>query len=659
MDLKASDQKQRSFPHLPIILACVVLFTACKPEGFINKVKYRGEKYINTCESFSAEINKLVQTNNDPNVLKVSQYDNSDFSYYYLEPGQFEIKNDTLYFRLANDLVYDKYLDKGVAVHVNASYQAVDNISDLEQDASGQIGTLVVDREFYIAHRKPFFLYRVPLGGKSLEGKQLMLSFAIAKYDKSGNLKSYFCQTDATPLGVAKPACCTAQPWRDTHLKSIVDFPELDVDAESYLYSGFTGTIDVMFDESSYSLEDDSAYSTILVQSYVDKYKNLGYEVTNIDLSGWASPGGTIKLNQRLSQRRADALAKSLQNGLTILNEENSELEISAEGMGEDWDRVKLLTQTSSLNASQQQEVQTIINDNTLTLDQKEARLRKVSFWETLVEEVLIKARHVLAVMDFEYKGDKPTLVRYTERLPVSSQQLVNVANTVMTVTPYAEGKNIDTELLRIDNIMKEKPSPNLYAMRATYHVADKDYEAAISDLENAANVRGANAGPYTVAVQGYKVLFADNYDFEKKKEMYADFTRMTEANPGDRQLFFNRAILMEKIGFLSGALNEYESLLDGATPTAQNYNNRGVARLKANMFTLAEEDFKKAVSMNSDLADAWFNLAVVYAYKGLTKKTLEHLDKAVELESTYKAHIFNNPAFSVMSEDPRFDKYR
>ena len=209
----ASVQGNRSFSPQFLWIGLVLLsfLAACKPEGFINKVKYNGEKYVNTCETFSAEINKLIAVNNDSPKLRVSEYDNSDFSYFYLEPGQFELVGDTLVFRLMSDLKYPQLLDKGVAVHVKVAYQADPQIADLQAGQGGELGTLVVDREYFVANRKPIFLYKVPLAGNVVEGKQLMLSFAVAQYDKKGNLKKFFCETDATPIGTLEPVCCTAE----------------------------------------------------------------------------------------------------------------------------------------------------------------------------------------------------------------------------------------------------------------------------------------------------------------------------------------------------------------------------------------------------------------------------------------------------------------
>ena len=645
--------RDASAPRLLILLLSVsIFFTACKPEGYINSVKHRGEKYTNTCEGFTADVNKILKSNQTPNKLDVSRFDNTEFSYYYLEPGQFEARQDTLYFRLEEDFNYPAYLDKGVAVHVNATYKALDRLRDMESSPEGSLGTLVVDRAYYLKHRNPFFIYKFPLKGADIAGKQLYFSFSVAKYNKRGELKDYFCQTDATPLGTAAPACCTSVPWENTRLQSIVDFPEIAVQNEVYYYEGFTGTIDVQFGESSFQV-DDSLFTTFLLQSYINKYKSYDYRVSRIDLKGFASPGGKESYNQVLSQKRADAV----KNGLQTLNGEIKDLEITATGMGEDWDRVRQLTQLSSLSAEAKDQVLAIANSSDDN-DTKEARLRKVPFWETLVEEVLVKARHTFALMEFTYNGDGIALEPYVKWLPLASTELQAVAATRMEVKPYDSAADAPKTLETLNKVLTKKATPNLYAIRATYHIADKAYDKAIADLETAGSMRGEDAR-YNKAAQGYKVFYADTYDFDQRKALLSALSEQAKQNPGDRPLFFNRAILMDKTGLTGAALNEYQALLEGYTPTAQNLNNRGVARLRANMFTEAQNDFEAAVALRPDLAAPHFNLAVIAAYKGLTRKSVEHLEKAVAIDPAYKQQIFNNPVFSVVSEDSRYEKFR
>ncbi|RMG67463.1 MAG: hypothetical protein D6722_13115 [Bacteroidetes bacterium] len=655
MSLKVSRLSKLSVTHRLSFALVILALSACKPDGFINKVKYDGEKYINTCETFTNAVNQLSERNSGSNILRVSQYDNSDFTYFYLEEGQFEIKGDTLYFRLVKDLEYPQYLAKGVAVHVNATYQALPNLQGLSSPASGDLGTLVVDEAYYLANRRPFFMYKIPLGGQQLEGKQVSLSFAIAKYDKKGALKNYYCETNTQPIGVVQPACCGAQPWQPTALQTIVDMPALEVAPERFLYEGFTGTVDVMFDEASADVDDDSTFSVDAIQMFVDKYKKADYLPTYLSMTGYASPGGRESFNQTLSEKRAETVKAALE----ALNEEIANLEVTAVGKGEDWARVRLLTLVSSLNEDQQAEVLAIVDDTALTNDEKEAKLRKVDFWDTLVEEVLIKARHTFTFMDFDYEGAVKTLKRYTERLPLTSKQLETLATEPIEAKPYSEGMNPAAGLAHLDSILTQTATPNLYAMRATYYLAQNDVTNAISDLEKASRFRDGKAGAYNMAITGYKVLFADSYTFEEKKALYEELNQATAQDQTNRPLFFNRAIVMERLGLTSKALTEYQNLLEGYEATAAQLNNRGVARMKAYRITEAMADFNAALASDAELAEAYFNLAVASAYQGLTRQTLEYLDKAVARNTDYKGMIFNNPAFSVMSEDPRFDKYR
>ena len=154
----------------------ICLFAACQPEGFINKVKYQDQKYINTCETFSAEMAELSKNNNQRNQLIVSRFEHKQGTY-HLEAGQFEIKGDTLIFRLNKDIDYGKYLDKkGTSIVVNASYKAVERIKDLETYTEGSVGKLVIDKA-YLAQNSPLFYYKIPLKKRKFRWKTAFFEF--------------------------------------------------------------------------------------------------------------------------------------------------------------------------------------------------------------------------------------------------------------------------------------------------------------------------------------------------------------------------------------------------------------------------------------------------------------------------------------------------
>ncbi|MCS7085994.1 MAG: hypothetical protein NZ534_07970, partial [Bacteroidia bacterium] len=266
---------------------------ACKPPGFINKVKYENKRVVNTCDTFKKELDALVAANQGLGRLTISEFDNSQFDARHLEPGQFELFGDTLYFRLADDILYEKYLHKGVAVHVKAEYATPRHLKKFvsnEDEADGRFDELIIDRKYYDAHKNPEFVYRLPVS-KKLDGKEFILSFSIVKYDKKGKLKKVFCNSQETPLNPFGAPCCTQAAWEKANLQSVVQAPTLDVKDEIYRYQGFSGTLDIIFPFNSVKMINRDDLTRVIVE-YVERYEKQGFKLKEIDFSGYASPEG-------------------------------------------------------------------------------------------------------------------------------------------------------------------------------------------------------------------------------------------------------------------------------------------------------------------------------------------------------------------------------
>jgi tetratricopeptide (TPR) repeat protein len=629
----------------------VVAFSACTPEGVINKTKYNGEKITNTCDGFKEEVAGLVGANSNTAQLVVAEYDNSEFDYYYLEPGQYEIKDGSLNWRFAGDIEYDKYLHKGVAITVNASYDALDHLKGMENPSSGKIGSLMVDRAYYDANKEPVFIYKLPIEGNAadLNGKQIKISFTVAKY-KKGKLKKILCKSDETPLGPVTPACCGFQPWDNADLQSVIAMPEVKITDENYRYRGFTGTLDLIFPENSVVF--DKNLLTSAIQDYINKYQAAGFQVTNINLDGWASLGGIETRNQELSERRAKAVYEDLSKALA-----NPAIEITYAGKGEDWSRLALLTKASSLSVEEQQAVLAVIN-GAGTNDEKEAEMRKLAFWTKLVENVIVNTRHTFVTFKFDYTPDKMWVEYYPSQMPVISDELLKVANEVMTIGAYTGSTDGRKGLKTLDILLGNNKKPNLFAMRSTYQFGLNDFQNAIKDIDEAIALDKNNM-QYALAGLAYKTKYAGTYTMEQRLEMMDQYNDYVVRFPDNKSLYFNRAVMMDKIGYISGALAEYDQLLGGNESSAANLNNRGVAKLKTMRTTEAEADFQAALDKNSSLPEAHFNLALIYAYRGLTNKCVESLAKAVKLDATMKGRIFSNPGFTVMKDNPKFDQFR
>lgn len=626
-------------------------FIACGPKDLINKTKYGNKKFVNTCGTFQKEVQSLIDANSEASELRVSEYDNSQFDPYFLEPGQFMQHGDTLYFRLINDLEYGKYLQKGVAIIVKARYDAVESLKAMEKSPEGTVGELIIDEAYYKANKDPFFVYKIPMQ-EPVDGKQVSLSFSVVKI-KQGKIQKVFCNSVEAPLGPLTPNCCTALPWANSRTHPKAAIPELNIPDEKYRYEGFTGTLDLIFPMNSTKFNKKELADAIL--QYLAKYEEMGYLTQSIRIEGYASQGGTVEYNLNLSQRRSDAVSAELKDHFE--KNLNRPVPIEPIGKGEDWDRFVLLVKTADFTDEERNQLLEIANMS-ISEDEKEKLLRKLPFWQKLVDKVLVYCRHTLVSFEFTYQPDRMYVERYNASIPLAAPELYNIATKTFIISRFRPGVDARKNLGILNTLIdvRKNETPNLFAMRSTYHFALNELEPAIRDIERAYALRKDPV--YQLAALAYKTQNADNYPMEERMRMLENYNDLIQQNPSDASLRLNRAILMDRIGWLSGAIAENSQLLSENQRFAAAFNNRGVSRMRALRLLEAEADFQEAINLDPNMAEAHFNLAVLYAYKGLPDKAATAFDKAVSLRPEFKKELFSNQAFKIVKDNPKFAKY-
>jgi outer membrane protein OmpA-like peptidoglycan-associated protein len=648
-------KKMQNFCVLAFLALLMSFFSACTPEGVINKVKYEGKKIKNTCKEFEEEVKALIEANQGGSQLRISEFDNSQFNYYYLEPGQFEQIKDTLYFRLINDILYEKYLHKGVAIELGGTYQAQEHLKELEKDLAGNLGKLKIDRAYFDKNNFPYFIYKLPVG-QNLNGKNLTLQFSVVKYDKKGRLKKVFCNSVDVPIGPLDPSCCSDKPWAAVKPKTVVKIPDIEIKDESYRYKGFKGTLDLIFPMNStkYTKASKEEFTNVIL-NYIAKYENVGYTLTGIHIEGFASQGGKVAYNQKLSELRCETVQKDLQEHFKKINREG-QVTITAKGNGEDWERFILLTKTANFTEAEREEILQIAN-SAEDPDVKEAKLRKLPYyWKKLVPEVMQHCRHTFITFSFDYHVDKMYYENFSSQIPIISPELYNVATKVHTIAKYRKGADPNKGLKILNYLIDENGNQkaNLFAMRSGYHYALSDPKSAIADIESAYRLEATNYN-YNLLSLAYKTAWADNYSLNEKMRLLNEYSTFLAKAPTDPILRFNQAAIMEKVGYLSGALSEYDGMLAKGESEPVLLNNRAVARLKASRLTEAEADLKEAIKLNPQFAEAHFNLAIIYAWRGLTHKVIENIEKMLVIEPGYKCEITQNPVFRQMRKNPLF----
>ncbi len=627
---------------------------ACGPKDLINKTKYGGKTHKNTCASFKKEVQATLDANNDPTTLRVAEYDNSQFDPLFVEPGQFIQANDTLYFRLANDLEYTKYLQKGVAIMVRVDYAAPAQLANQEADPQGTIGELTITEAYYKAHSQPFFVYRVPLGGKKLDGKQVSLYFSIVKLDNKGKIAKVYCDSRKNPYGPSSPACCTAQLWAQVRTGMKAALPDLPIRDEQYRYEGFQGTLDLIF--PIMSTKFDKKELTDAIMQYVMKYEQMGYQVQAIQIDGYASPDGRLELNQKLSQGRMEAVAGDVQKN--FIAKMGRDIPVQGAGKGEDWERFDILVKTADFADAERAEILRIAAMS-VHEDDREKELRKLSYWPKIREKVLPFCRHAVVTFTFTYVPDKMYVERYNAPLPLLAPELYNVATKTFIISRFRPGVDTRRNLGVLNTLIDARGNrtANLLAMRSTYHFALSDLKSAVRDIEAAASL-DRNNPVYNIAALAYRTQGIYEVSREEAMQMLERYNDLIARTPNDRSLYINRAIVMDYIGWLSGAIADNTKAISEDGRLAVAYNNRGVSYMKALRLLEAEADFQQALSLDPNLAEAYFNLAILYAYKGYPDKAAQHFEKAVALQPAYKGELNTNPVFKVVRDHPRFGRF-
>jgi tetratricopeptide (TPR) repeat protein len=627
----------------------LLVFTACN-KNVINKATVDGQKITNTCDSFKEDINALMQANANKSTLVVAQNDNTEFTNYNLEPGQFEVKNDTLCFRLMQDLDYRKYMTKGIGIHVNGKYRAQEHLKEMEQTPEGTIGMLLIDQAYYAANSNPFFLYKMPVDG-NISGKSIELTFSVVKYSK-GKIKKVFCNTVEAALGPIEPACCNDVPWEYSETSSVIQLPDVKIPDQKYRYKGFIGFMDMFF-----AMNSDVTNKVEMQQviNRVQTFDSLGYKVTTMDIKGYASQGGTEDYNLKLSDRRVKAAQKDLEK----FYKDKPTLTIEAKGYGEDWDRFEKFTQTSGSLSQEDKAAVLAVYQEAITADQKEEKLRTLACWDSLVSSVLQYCRHTFVNFSFEYKPDMMYTENYATATPVLAPELLNnVALKQMTIGKFKSGEDIQKGLKILNLLLNNNKKPNLYAMRSTFYFGNNDITNAIKDIESALALDKTNT-QFAMTSLAYKTKIASSYTINERIALLEQYNEYAATMPGDKALAMNKTVMLDKIGFITGALAEYENLMKGEE-SASAFNNRGVAKLKTNRFSEAEADFMEASEKDAKLSEPYFNLALVYAYRGLPEKTMASLDKAIQINPKMKGLVASNPVFNVLfTNNAEFGKYK
>lgn len=338
------------------------------------------------------------------------------------------------------------------------------------------------------------------------------------------------------------------------------------------------------------------------------EFAKLGHKTHSIEISSFASPEGTLDINDKVSDNRAKSTfnyAKQLLRSLKVDGARNSDLYIQS-SKGEDWGGFNSL-----VKASQMKDKSKVLNivRNTNDPQKREEAIRDMAeIYDALEDDVLPKLRKATITLR-AYQPKKTD----EEIATLATENPAELDNKELLFA--AELTNNDFEKMGVYTTATTQ-FPNDYRAFnniAALHLTEGDVAQAKTWLDKA-NAISANEGP---VLENYGIIAAWEGDTDKAQTLF-DQGNAAAVNQG---------ILDIRQGDYKGAVSK----LNG-----NGYNA-----------TLAKIMNGTNVTTTATTAAAHYLNAVSAARSGNTALALENLNKAFAADASLKAEAQNDIEFS------------
>lgn len=346
------------------------------------------------------------------------------------------------------------------------------------------------------------------------------------------------------------------------------------------------------------------------------EFAKLGYETKNIEISSFASPEGTLDVNDKVSDNRANSTfsyAKKLMKQLKVDGAINDDLYIQS-SKGEDWRGFNKL-----VNSSDMKDKSKVLN---IVRNQKDPQKREESIrdmaeiYDAIENDVLPKLRKAtITLRVFEPKKTDEE---------IASLAIADPAQLDIKEMLYAASLIEDNSIKKTIYNATSKSFANdyrAYNNLAGIYIQEKNMNKAI-DMLGKASKYNANAAEVK---ENQGIIAAIEGDYNKAASLY------NSSNASD----VNKGILAIKTGDYSSATSKLKGYDYNAT-LAKIMNGNPV------------------VTTDNSAAGNYLN-AIVNARTGNTDKCIEFLSKAIEIDANYKNEAKKDFEFKKLKDNVGF----
>lgn len=346
------------------------------------------------------------------------------------------------------------------------------------------------------------------------------------------------------------------------------------------------------------------------------EFAKLGYETKNIEISSYASPEGTLDINDKVSDNRGESTfnyAKRLMKKLKVEGANNNDLYIKS-SKGEDWGGFNKLVNSSDMK--DKSKVLNIVRNQKDPQKREEAIRDMAEIYDAIEDDVLPKLRKAtITLRVYEPKKTEEDIVS----LSIADPSQLDIKEMLFAAS-LIEDNSIKKTIY--NTVSKSFPNDyRAYNNLAGIYIKEKNMNKAI-DMLGKASKYNANA-PEVNENKGIIATLEGDYD--KAKSLYSS------SNASD----INKAILAIKTGDYSSA----------------------TAKLKGNGFnaTLAKLMNGNPVATTDNTAEGNYLNAIVNARTGNYDKCIDYLSKAIQMNTNYKNEAVKDFEFKNLKDKSEF----
>lgn len=177
------------------------------------------------------------------------------------------------------------------------------------------------------------------------------------------------------------------------------------------------------------------------------------------------------------------------------------------------------------------------------------------------------------------------------------------------------------------DQMLIEKPTPQIYHHRGITRLTTGDYEKAIRDFDRAIDEGLDDPGVYVNRGAAHQ----RNGNLEKAIE---DYTQAIELNAENSRAYDNRANALAELGQFEASLADFEEALRITPDFPEAYNNRGVTFRMMGEFEKAIDDYSKAIELFPYYSAAFANRGYARKQLGMFEEAIEDYTQAIKLDN-------------------------